>query len=408
MYTYTEQREIKDAILAERLKLIGPIMQEENIDGWLIISKEYGEDLLFHTLTPVLYKTARRITILAFFQKDGVADCVSVSLPDPELEKYYRRDYDSKNEGQFEALARVIKEHDAKVIAINTSDNYAFSDGLTYGLYRTLQKELPSEIVDSFVSSDAITIKFLETRTDLEQIYMPMVMDEAMKIIYRAFSTEVITPGVTTCRDVMDFMEEEVNKLGIETWFESTINLQNENGMLEEDTVIQKGDLVHCDFGIKYLNLCTDTQRLCYICKDGEDDLPEELKLAMKRNNRFQDIVRSNMIVGRTGNEVFTNSIKQGKEEGLRPILYTHPLGIHGHGAGPTIGLWSDQNEIPVKGDLVVHNNTGWALELSIVEYLEMYHRDTFIFTEESVLLKDGEVHFLADNRDKITVLKGN
>ena len=136
--------------------------------------------------------------------------------------------------------------------------------------------------------------------------------------------------------------------------------------------------------------------------KEDEKELPEELKEAMKRNNRFQDIVIENLQIGRSGNDIFTASIEQGKKEGLRPVLYTHPLGFHGHGAGPTIGLFSNQNPIPVKGDRLVYDNTGYALELSIIENLKMYGRDTFIFTEESILLDNGKVRFLAANRDRI------
>ena len=111
------------------------------------------------------------------------------------------------------------------------------------------------------------------------------------------------------------------------------------------------------------------------------------------------------MVLGRSGNDVFEMSINQGKEEGLRPILYTHPLGFHGHAAGPTIGLFSDQRRQPVRGDLLVNNNTGYALELSIVEYLDMYKRDTYIFTEESVVKKDDEVYFLAEGRENLYIV---
>jgi hypothetical protein len=110
------------------------------------------------------------------------------------------------------------------------------------------------------------------------------------------------------------------------------------------------------------------------------------------------------MKIGRSGNDVFEESIDKAKAEGIRPMLYTHPLGLHGHAAGPTIGLYSNQNRIPVKGDLLIHNYTGYALELNTTEYLNMYQRDTYLYTEESVLLVDDEVHFLAPDRDKIFV----
>ena len=234
-------------------------------------------------------------------------------------------------------------------------------------------------------------------------------MDTAIKIIEKTYSDDIIKPGKTTCRDLMNFMEQAVNDLGIEVWFEPDIDLQRADGWHSDDTVIQRGDLIHCDFGIRYLNLCTDTQRLCYVLKEDESEIPQELSEAMKRNNCFQDIVRNNMIIGRSGNDVFELSIAQGLKAGFKPTLYTHPLGFHGHAAGPTIGLFNNQNRIPVQGDLVINNYTGYALELNTAEYLEMYKREIKLFTEESILLIDNKTYFLAEGRDCIyTVGKNN
>ncbi len=405
MKTIVEQNQIKDEILKERLEMAGKIMQECDVEAWLILSREYNEDPLFHALTPSHFPTARRITILVLSQKNGICENWSVSMPSSELEEFYRRDYDMKTESQMTALTRVLRRIDPNKIAIDVSDHFAYTDGLSVGLYRMMMNELPKDLTDRFVSADEVGIRLLETRTPKEREVFPEVMKVAMDIIEKTFSDEQIVPGVTTCRDLMNFMEQEVNNLGIEYWFEPTIDLQRHDGMHGEETVIERGDLLHCDFGVRYLNLCTDTQRLCYVLKEDETDIPEELKAAFKRNNRFQDIVRETMKIGRSGNDVFEMSIAKGKEEGLRPVLYTHPLGFHGHAAGPTIGLFSNQNRIPVKGDLLIHNYTGYALELNVIEYLEMYQRDTFIFTEESVILVDDEVHFLAEHRDKMFVV---
>ena len=383
-------------------------MEECGIECWLFACREYNEDPIFRCITPALYPTARRLTILVFARKDGKTECLNLGMPDPFLNQYYKQAYSPKEEEQFAAVERVLREINPKNIAINVSkDGYAYTDGLSHALYEELMEKLPKDLTDRFVSSDLVGIRLLETRTPTELEVYPEVMDVAMEIIEAAFSDEVIIPGKTTCREVMDFMAQEVNNRGITTWFNPTIDLQNENGMQEEDAVINRGDLVHCDFGIIYLNLCTDTQRLCYILKEDEEDMPEELKQAMKRNNRFQDIVRSNMKIGATGNEVFVKSVEEGKKEGLRPFLYTHPCGLFGHSAGPTIGLWTNQNPIPVKGDLKLYNHTSYALELSILEYLDMYKRDTYIFTEETVVLTEEGVSFLAENRDRIKVIRG-
>lgn len=407
MLNLVDQNRIKDEILAERLALAESLMKECEVDAWIIASREYNEDPLFHALTPAHFPTARRVTILVLGFENGKYVKYCVNLPDHELEKYYVQDYDRKNETQMEALTRVLTRMNPRNIALNYSDHFAYTDGLSVGLYRLFHNELPKELTDKFISADSIGIRLLETRTAKELEVYPMVMDVAMEIIEKTFSAEQIIPGKTTCTDLMNFMEQETNNRGIYTWFDSTIDLQRGDGMHGEDTVIEKGDLLHCDFGIRYLNLCTDTQRLCYVLKDDEEDIPEELQKAFARNNRFQDIVREQMQLGKTGNEVFVDSIQQGKAEGIRPMLYTHPLGFHGHAAGPIIGLFSDQNPIPVRGDLKLYNHTGYALELNTTEHLDMYGRDTFIFTEESVIFVDNEVHFLAENRDKMYKVKG-
>ncbi|MCF0111770.1 MAG: hypothetical protein HUJ58_07705, partial [Erysipelotrichaceae bacterium] len=46
-----------------------------------------------------------------------------------------------------------------------------------------------------------------------------------------------------------------------------------------------------------------------------------------------------------------------------------------------------------------------YALELSILEYLPMYGRDTFIFTEESVVFDDDRMEFLTSGRDRMSVV---
>lgn len=402
MRSVVEQNKIKDEILKERLELAGKIMQECNVEAWLVLSREYNEDPLFHALTPSRFPTARRITILVLSQKNGVFTNYCVNMHDSELEKFYIQDYQMNEETQMSALERVLRKIDPNKIAINISDHFAYTDGLSVGLYRMLCKELPSDLVERFISSDDLGIRLLEARTPLEIKYYKEVMDVAIEIISKTFSSEVIEVGKTTCNDLVNYMQQEVNNRGIYCWFDPTIDLQRKGGRFDGDTIIQTGDLLHCDFGINYLNICTDTQRLCYILKENENELPFELAQAMKRNNHFQDIVRSHMKIGKSGNDVFVASIKQAKEEGIRPMLYTHPCGFHGHGAGPDFGLFSNQNPLPIIGERIVHNHTSFALELNTCEYLPMYEMDTYLFTEETVILIDDEVYFIAKGREDI------
>lgn len=161
-------------------------------------------------------------------------------------------------------------------------------------------------------------------------------------------------------------MMQRVKDLGLDYWFEPTVDLQRPG--LDNPRyfgVIEKGDLLHCDFGIRYLNICTDTQRLAYVAKDDEDNIPQDLLDGMKINDRFQDIVASMMADGKSGNDVLMDSLNQAKEEGIEAVLYSHPCNIYGHGPGTTIGLWNNQNRIPIKGDILMSYDTTYALELN-------------------------------------------
>ena len=377
-------------------------MEDADVDMWIVASKEYHEDPTFKAMVPAEYLTARRITMFAFSKEADGIHRYSLSMPDKSVAKFYESKWQFGKEDQMVALKRLIEEKDPKRIALNMSKEFAVCDGFSIGLYQMFKESLGEDIMNKMVNDDLLAMKFMEIRTPTELKLMPEVMSVAHDIMERMYTTDVIKPGITTTNDLEWFMKEEVNKLGLTYWFEPTMDLQRKNGdeSRYDSCVIQKGDLLHCDFGIYYMNMCTDTQRLGYVAKDDEDTMPQSLLDGMKVGNRFQDIVRENMIVGRTGNEVFEAAMKQAKEEGIQAMLYSHPCNMYGHGPGPTIGLFSNQNAIPVKGDVKLSNNTVYALELNVKV------DDYYYFLEETVALTDDGVNFLYKDRDKITFIK--
>ena len=398
-----EQYAIKDQCLKERLEIILPqVMEDADVDMWIVASKEYHEDPTFKAMVPAEYLTARRITMFAFSKEADGIHRYSLSMPDKSVAKFYESKWQFGKEDQMAALKRLIEEKDPKRIALNMSKEFAVCDGFSIGLYQMFKESLGEDIMNKMVNDDLLAMKFMEIRTPTELKLMPEVMSVAHDIMERMYTTDVIKPGITTTNDLEWFMKEEVNKLGLSYWFEPTMDLQRKNGdeSRYDSCVIQKGDLLHCDFGIYYMNMCTDTQRLGYVAKDDEDTMPQYLLDGMKVGNRFQDIVRENMIVGRTGNEVFEAAMKQAKEEGIQAMLYSHPCNMYGHGPGPTIGLFSNQNAIPIKGDVKLSNNTVYALELNVKV------DDYYYFLEETVALTDDGVNFLYKDRDKITFIK--
>ncbi len=402
-----EQYKLKDECLKERLDIIVPkVMKECVCDAWIVASKEYHEDLVFDSLTPASYLTARRITMMVFIKdNEGEVKRFSLSMPDETLGLFYPQYWNFGKEEQMDALNRLLEEYDPQKIAINISKDHTYADGLSYGLYETLKEGLNPKFVERFMVDELLPIKVMEIRTPKELSLYPELMKTAFSVIEEAFSLKAIEPGKTTCEDVEFYMMEKVKSLGLDYWFSPTIDIQREghDGVIY-NSIIEKGDFLHCDFGIKYLNLCSDTQRLAYVAKDEDEDVPEWFKEGFKINNRFQDIVRECMKAGKTGNEVLMDSLKKAKEEGINACLYSHPCNIFGHGPGPTIGLWNNQNPIPIKGDIKVSYDTVYALELNIkFEYNGLTYT---AFSEETVSYTKEGVQFLYPNRDKIYFIK--
>jgi len=292
-----EQAEIVDAILKERLDtVLKDAMQESGIDTWLILSREYCEDPLFKLLTPAMYLTARRLTILIFHLENDKVGKYCCNIADPLLESIYTNIYTDNSNNQFVVLNEFLKELKPQKIALNYSNNYAYFDGLSKALYDKLQSNLDKELSSRFISSESLGILYCEKRSPLELQYYPEIVKVAESIIEEAFSPEFIKPGVTTTEDVEWKMKQSIKDLGLSYWFSPDVNLQNsKDGETMQTGLINKGDLLHCDFGLTYLNLNTDTQRLAYVLKDGEIGIPEDIQRAYDRNMDFHKIVSDNL-----------------------------------------------------------------------------------------------------------------
>jgi Xaa-Pro aminopeptidase len=105
----------------------------------------------------------------------------------------------------------------------------------------------------------------------------------------------------------------------------------------KESEVIRRGDLIHVDFGLDYMGLSTDWQKMAYVLKPGEKAAPAGLTAALKNTNKLQDIIFSIARPGMSGGEVYERSIAEAKRVGIEAMIYSHPIGFHGHGLGPSI-----------------------------------------------------------------------
>ncbi|SCY85459.1 M24 family metallopeptidase [Alkaliphilus peptidifermentans] len=404
-----EQYKIIDDWLKHRLEHILPeLMKREKIDMWIVIARENNEDPIFKTLIPALQRSASRLSCLVFSLDDEGLDCISLSRPTPLLDKFYRQEWNVKEESQWDCLRRLVTEREPLKIGINISDTFAPADGLTKSLYEELANTLGEPYKNRIVSAEKLSIGWLETRSSLELKTYPEIYKIAIDIIEEAFSLKVIVANETTTDDVEWWIMEKINELGLTPWFTPTIDLQrkgNENNRIT-NTVINHGDLLHCDVGIHYLGLATDTQRLAYVLKPGEKSAPTGIKEALRVGNVFQDIVAENFIAGCTGNEIFNASLREAENREIKAMLYTHPIGYHGHGVGPTIGMWDQQGEVPIRGEYPLFFNTCYALELNTTSMVpEWDNKEVAIFLEETIAFTRKGVSYLPNRQTELYII---
>ena len=431
--SYRDQEKVLNGWLVERLDTILPkVMKRAEIDTWVVACREYNEDPVLKTLVPCAMMTARRLTILLFhLEENGTVSRYALTRPGVGLDGIYKsvwtnpkganwqdseslmpfdpnkNDDEAPLETQLECLNRMLKKCNPTKIGFNTSSTFAFADGLSHQLYTDIMSALDEELKAKVVPADAVCVGWLETRSEKEMMAYTGIMQIAHTMIAEAFSSKVIVPGVTTNMDVKYWMLQKVIDLGLTPWFDFEVSVRRANvGEVEGETVIMPGDLLHCDVGLKYLNLCTDTQENAYVLKLDETDAPEELKEVLKAANRLQDITISNFKEGRTGNEILALSLEQAKAEGINPCIYTHPIGFHGHAAGPTIGLWDMQGGVPGCGDYPMYNDTAYSLELNCKCEVKSWNIVLTLGAETDVLFTNDKPHYIAGRQDKFHLIK--
>ena len=375
----------------ERLnKLLPQLMEKTDIDMWVLIAREYNEDPIIKTMLPPTWLNARRTTILVFSLDKKTKNFESVAIAryafGDNIPSIWDKD---KQPNQWEALKDYIVSKNPEKIGLNISSYESLADGLSKYHYDQLYNVLSPKFRKKITSAEDLAIAWIETRTDLEMTVFSQLVEISSSIIREAFSTKVITPGITSTDDVVWWMREKVLSLGLDTWFHPTVDVQRKDNSdlyafdnKSKFDIILPGDLLHCDFGISYLTLNTDTQELAYVLKPGETNAPDFLIKAFKEGTRIQDIFTNNFKQGLTGNEILKRSLEQGKAEGLRPSIYTHPLGTYGHSAGTTIGMWDSQGGVPFTGDYPLQYNTAYAIELNTTVYIEEWEKDIRIMLE--------------------------
>lgn len=378
--TLREQAALQQQWLQYRLDSVLPrLMQQHGVEMWIVAMREYNEDPVFWSLVSPTTMFARRRTIYVFTDRGPGRGVERLALGGGSqggvYEAYTARDTvdpsigrrpELVGQGQWDLLTRVVRERDPKTIAVDISQTHAFSDGLSAGEWEQLSHALPEGYQSRVVRAERLALDYQSIRAPGMMPVYKRMMEVVWAIIDTAFSNKVIVPGKTTTDDVAWWMRQRVNDLGLGNWFHTDVDVQRRGQDLSglETVVIQRGDVLHCDFGITALGLNTDTQHMGYVLRDGERDAPAGLKRALQNSNRLQDLLLAEMRPGRSGNDVLASALTAMRAAGINGTVYTHPIGDRGHGAGPLIGLWDHQEGVAGRGDVPLLPGTWFSIEL--------------------------------------------
>jgi len=433
--TLREQAEMQQRWLQQRLTTVLPgLMRKHGVDMWVIPMREYNEDPTFSSLVSPTTFAARRRTIYVFFDR-----CASAGRVDPGdgscverialggnsqggLYAAYRaaaavdagaesRRAELVGDEQWNTLKTLIEERDPKIIQINVSRTFAFTDGLTAGERDGMSEALGAKWTARFRSIDALPLDFIATRVPDEAAFYARLQTLVWSLTQRMFSSEAVTPGVTRTSDLVWWWRQQVNDLGLGTWFQPSVDVQRRgvsSAQLGEDPIIQRGDVLHCDVGIVAMGLATDTQHNAYVLLPGETTVPAGLQLALRNANRLQDLTMEELRPARTGNQVLASALARMRAEGISGTLYSHPIGKHGHGAGAHVGRWDAQEGVPGSGDALVTANMWYSIELQATTAVPEWGGQLvrMAMEEDAMIGPDGRIRWAIRRQSELFLVR--
>jgi hypothetical protein len=413
--------------------LIPEMMRNEGVEMWIVTEEDRR---IYPFLIPAQEDGLVQCFphFLVFDLKEGQAEIEQIEVGNMDSVEEWGPLFPDQVftlEESLEKLVEIIKTRNPQKIAIGRGRSPDFEKAL-------------GEYASRLVSAEKLRNRWMEYRTPQQIEAYKLIVDITHDIIAESFSSKVITPDITTTNDVDWWVKQKLHDLGLGEVFGPTVMVwrsleeNRKYGDPEEhfninippycgnNTVIRRGDVISCDFGIKYLGLTTDIQQVGYVLREGETDAPEGLKEALKQANRLQDILATEFKRGRTGNKILFAALSKAKAEGLRPEIYCHPMGSYTYryglkggvfpkntvGFGPSIGregYFDEQgNQLPTRrGEIFLNYNTTYAMELDITYAVpEWGGQDLRIVLEEKVVFTEDGLIFPGGRQKKYHLIK--
>ncbi|MEP5612187.1 MAG: M24 family metallopeptidase [Cyclobacteriaceae bacterium] len=339
----------------DKFDLVLPeVMRENNIDMWIIMNREGNLDPLYADMGEGYVGSFGSYYIFTDRGGDRI-ERVSLGADGYLLKKGGAYDYF----GSVDELKDFVAERDPQRIGLNFSRAIGGADGLSYSGYLELAEILEKKYEDRFVSAEKLVSDFRSRRVASEIAVYGEAGELSYQIAERAFSNEVITPGITTLEDVAWWMKEQQFKNNLGSSFGMpSVYVTGPEGILatSTDRIIQRGDVLMIDWGVGLMNMYTDMKRIAYVLKEGETAVPAGIQNAFDQAVVVRDIIQKTIKPGVTAQKaedaIYAALTKAGfnRMNGFNQytdldktdvIVGCHSVGNWGHGIGPSIAYWN-------------------------------------------------------------------
>ena len=341
-------------IRAEKFDLIMPeAMQQNDLDMWIVVMREGNLDPLWEALGRG-YVTGWAYYIFTN-QGDRVERAV-LGAGGYRLEQCGVYDYF----GEPDELADYVADRAPERIGINIANSIGGADGLSHTSYLHL-REILGTYGNRLVSAERFVSDFRSTRTAIEIASFAEAGEISREIAERAFSNEVITPGVTTLEDVAWWMSDQQLERGLESSFDMpSVYITGPEGVVatSTDRIIQHGDLLMLDWGVGYLDFYTDMKRIAYVLRDGETEAPQGIQFAFDQALEVRNVMKTSIKPAASAQIALDLTLAAITAAGFNQIAFNQPssdssitdvvIGPHsvgnwGHGIGPSLAFFNPE-----------------------------------------------------------------
>jgi Xaa-Pro aminopeptidase len=384
------------SIVREKVEQAVSILEEEGIDLWLTFVREtsangdpvmpliFGEGDLTWQSALIITRSGERVAIVGRFD----APAVQAAGIYPTVVSY--------DEGLQAELLRVLERLNPAQIAVNYSPNDVLADGLSHGLYQVLIGYLQdTPFAGRIVSAEAIIGTLRGRKTPGEVARIRVAIETTLGIYQRTFA--YAQPGRTEA-DLAAFMHRQLDELGLEpAWHHDhcpTVNAGPDSPVGHVGAGqyrIDRGQLLHFDFGAKQDGYCADIQRVVYFIEPGERRAPEVVQRAFDTVVQAIQAAVEAMKPGIAGKEVDAVARRVVTDAGYPEYKHAtgHHLGRLAHDGGGILGPeWERYGDTPRR---LLEAGHVYAVELGVA--VPGYG---YIGLEDDVLVTDSGAEFLA------------